>query len=370
MRQPMLMLRKPAVLLLLVLLSMPAMAAGRELAPRGGGQTSYHVTGPQVAFAGDRFLTVWSEPMNNIGTYLMGVFSNRSGRRIEDLAFPIMRMAGRPLQLVSTGDAYALFWVGPANETHLTDIDVNGRMIRTRTLALPPFVTMRAGWNGTHFLVALRHPSGITHYADALLLDRDGNITRRNLPLRIESFAFAIEPHDDGFTVVSTGFTGIFAYRITNEGAVAEIAIDPVATGLWLPATATTANGDTLVVWTATTAQVTQLKSATLTRDGNVAGVRIIHTFDTTCVRLRGLLRSGDEFVAVYDRLLPDNHLALETMTFGPGGVRVVTRIHDATADPSAASSGTSLFVAYTPAMQLPFRIEGSGVAPSGVARL
>jgi hypothetical protein len=364
----MLMPRKPLFVLLL-LLSLPAMAAGRELAPRGGGQTSYHVTGPQVAFAGDRFLTVWSEPMGDIGTYLMGVFSNRSGRRIEELAFPIMPMPGRLVQLVSTGDAYALFWVGPTNQTHLTDIDVNGKVIRTRALALPPFVTMKAGWNGTHFLIALRHPSGITHFADALLLDRDGNITRRNLPLRIESFAFDIAPHDDGFTVVSTGFTGIFAYRITNEGAIAEIAIDPAATGLWLPATTTTANGDTLIVWTAGNAQLSQLKSATLTRDGQVGEIRVIHTFDTSSVRVRGLLRSGDEYVVVYDRLLPNHQIALETMTFGPGGAPVVARIHDAVLDPSAASSGTSLFVAYSPATQLPFRIEGIGIASNGGAR-
>ena len=79
--------------------------------------------------------------MSSIGTHLMGAFSDASGRRITTVAFPIVRsFRGRALQLVGTGDSYALFWKDWLDRTYLTDIDLNGQVTRTTMLALPQHI--------------------------------------------------------------------------------------------------------------------------------------------------------------------------------------------------------------------------------------
>ena len=361
----MLMPRKPAVLLLLVLLSMPAMAAGRELAPRGGGQTSYSINGnPHTAFAGDRFLTVWREPMGHIGTYVMGAFSDRTGRTINDLAFPIMRMNGELQQFVPAGNGYALFWNDPEGRGHLTDIDLNGKVVRTRalTFTFSLFRGLRAAWNGTHFLVAVSYGGNA---AEALLLDREGTVVHRNLALRPDSALFEIVPDAEGFTVLATGFAGISAYRITSDGTLAE---RPLGRAHGRAVSAATADGNLLVVWTASTPATTDLHAAVLTRDLEVRDPRVIHTFDSWMARARGLQRNGAEYVLVYDRNLADNSFALETMRFDGNGVLGITRVHDSVREPSAASNGSVIFVAFAASNELPFRVEGTSVAPNGSA--
>lgn len=365
-------LRKVVLSLSLVLLASPALAAGRELAPRGGGPTSYNAEGALVAFAGDRFLTVWVESMDNIGTHLKGSFSDASGRKTTDLAFPIMPFAQRPVQLVSTGDAFALFSAGASGEqTHLTEIDLDGRMIRTRALALPHLFDLRAAWNGTRFVVALRPFSGTALPSEAVLLDRDGNITQRTT-LGVEAFAFALQPDADGFTLLTTGFRGVYAYRITNGGAMVrtpvELSGDAIQGAItpWLPVIAPLPNGDAIAVWTTGNAQRTEVKSVVIARSGEIHDVRVRHTFDSPSVRALELLRSGDHYTLLYERLLENSAMVLETLTFDAAGARVVARISEATLSPSAAVSGNVLFVAYTPARELPYRVNGVAVAPDG----
>ena len=363
--------RKFFVLVLILALTSPALAAGRELAPRGGGQTSYHAQTPLVAFAGNRFLTVWRESRGTLGTFIMGAFSDASGRRVTDLAFPIIPAPGTPQHLISAGDGFVLFSLDGASRTVLTEIDLDGRALRTRTLALPRSSIVRAAWNGTYFLVALRRPIFANPGAEALLLDRNGDVVRGGLPLQPDAFAFAIAPDDVGFTTVATGHRGVFAYRVTNGGAMTEALLETANPDLvWMPAVAKTANGETLAVWTLTQAHQTQVKSALLARDGTAGETRVVHTFDSGAVRPLALLRRGEEYVLAYDRLRPDHSLALETLTFGAAAAPVVTVISESVTEPAAVANGGTLFASWTPAKELPFRIVGTAIAPTGTVEL
>jgi hypothetical protein len=235
-------------LVIALLLATNIFAVGRELAPRGAAPTSYAIRNPQVAFAGTRFLTIWTEDMGNIGLHLMGAFSDAGGHRVTTVAFPVLpSFAGHPLQLVGTGEGYAFFWRDANGITMLTDVDLAGNVTRTTTLALPRHIDLRVAWNGTRFFAALRHPPvGVTNDAEGFLLARSGEILRRDLPLDDQAYAFDVIANGDGFAAATSGFRGVFAYRITADGDVTSYALDETPSDF--PIVSTTSDGGLLVV--------------------------------------------------------------------------------------------------------------------------
>ena len=66
--------------LLLLILSLHAFAAGRELAPGVYGPSALTASNPLVAFAGGTFLTVWREYVGG-HTRIAGAFSDAHGHR-------------------------------------------------------------------------------------------------------------------------------------------------------------------------------------------------------------------------------------------------------------------------------------------------
>ena len=246
--------------LVAVLLSLAPtlLGAGREVAPRPVGPTPYATQLPSTAFAGERFLTIWFEQRGGIGSAIMGAFSDREGRRVTAEAFPILLTAiNHYLQVVGTGDSYTIFWRDRFGGTQLLELDLEGRAIRQATVQLPQNITLSIGWNGTYFLAAMKHPAGIAHTAEAVLFDRNGRIVHRGIPLHDLGFRFEIVPENAGFTVLATGWDGLTAHRIANDGTSTGAFIEHaqgstttdyrplVATGVAQP------DGDVLVVWSA-----------------------------------------------------------------------------------------------------------------------
>ena len=291
----------PYLLILLGFVSV-AGAAGRELGPRGGGATSYGVRRPLTAYAGGRFLTVWRESMGWIGDSLMGALSDGTGKRISSIAFPIQGAHGYPVQIVGTGDGFAMFELTSGHQSHLTRLDLEGRVTSTRPLALPFFVNMRAAWNGTRFLVAMRRSDGPPYRAEAILLDRDGTIVEGPFVLRDDAQNFAILPSAEGFTLIATGFSAVFAHRVTNEGATTEHLIEGNSGTMspWSPAVATTADEDMIAVWSHGSYMQSQIRSAVLTGDGTVRDARVLVDLPTSPVTALELMRAGDTHVLVY----------------------------------------------------------------------
>ncbi len=300
------------------LLALNAFAAGRELAPRGAAPTSYLVTQPLVAFAGEHFLTVWTEDMGDVGMHLMGAFSDASGRRITPLAFPVARsFVGRPLQLVGTGDAYALFWKDSLGITHLTDIDLAGRVTRATELALPQQIDLRVAWNGARFFAMLRHPAGITYDSEGFLLSRSGAVLRRNIPIDDQAYAYDVAANGDGFVGATSGFLGLFAYRITGEGDVTAFAIDARRAGV--PRVSTTADGGLLVVYSAEN----ELYAGTVST--------------STEFGRRVLVTSPQPMHVVHTRRAGDAHLVTYLdMAPGQSGIRTLRLAGDGTITPAS----------------------------------
>lgn len=331
-----------ALLLLLLSFVTDLRAAGRELGPRGGGPSAYNVRKPLTAFAGGRFLTVWEVPMGPIGTPLMGAFSDASGRRISDVAFPVSTVTPSPRQLVGTGDSFAMF-----TSTQLIDVDLEGRITTRRAHALAPFIDMTVEWNGSRFLAALWRPDG----AEALLLDREGRIVRVPLVLQRDLREFAIVPSADGFTMIATGASGVFAYRIGNDGTIGEQTIEH-GSGTTAPVAAPAAGGGVLAVWTRMLPDRREIRAADVSAAGTPANVRSL--FASSDFELRAIALAGSSVVYA-DSLGIRSSLFVSALT--------PPWIHWAT-----ATNGSAVFVAYVSTTAWPLRVQSVLVNANGTA--
>lgn len=247
-----------------VLLSANLFAAGRDLAPRGSAPTTYDVHTPLAAHAGDRFLTVWPESMWNLGVHLMGTFSDASGRRSTTVAFPVMKdFGGRPLQLIGTGDSYALFWKDRSDDTLLTDIDLEGRVTRTAVIAIPRSLQVTFGWNGTRFF-AVAVPESVVYLAEGFTLERSGEIVARGAMFEQRAYDFHIAGDGDGFAVATAGYNGVSVYRVAPDGGVTAHAVEEASA--FRAFLSPVANGDLLVVYTVGT----ELRASVVSASGMV----------------------------------------------------------------------------------------------------
>ena len=348
-------LRTPALVLLSLLSFADLLAAGRELGPRGGGPTSYGVRHAVTGYAGGRFLTIWREHMGHIGSPLMAALSDAEGRRLSPTSFPI-GIPGEPAHIAGMEDGFAVF----SSRGQLTEVNLDGRVTRTRATALPPFSSMRAEWNGSRFLVAMLREASTGYTAEAMLLDRDGNAIHRPPIERGLATGVAIVPDPDGFTLIVTSFHGVFGYRLTNDGEESEFRIaEPSGILLpWSPVAAATAGSDVLVVWASSMSRHSQLESAVVTREGEVRDARVLAQFEVSALHPLALVRSGNTHVVAYRK----EQSTIETLLLGAAApATLVTGVLDA----SAAASEHAIFVAYTPSTIFPLRIQS--VATTGV---
>lgn len=338
-----------------VIPSLSASAAGREIAPPPLAPTGYGSLQPTTAFAGNRFLTVWWEQMGDIGQYFKAAFSDASGQRISPAAFTLLQHDVNPdwMQLVGTGDAYVLFW-RQQGATYMTDVDLEGRPTQTRTLDVPTSVVAEAAWNGERFLLALRLPAGVVNDAEGVLLDRGGNVVRRQIAIYDLSWTFDIVPTATGFVAFSAG-DDLNAHYVANDGALQVRLIEP-ANGTSSTAVrpravvaTTLANGDIMAVWSAIpgTYQSTQLRSVTLRSDGTVSGILPVATRDGLLTPLH-LTKSGDGAVLAYTRQnLHQPFGVLMTQRIAATGAAAGEPVEGPRITaPSAASNGNLMFVA------------------------
>jgi hypothetical protein len=335
--------------------SLSVLAAGREIAPPPLAPTGYGSLQPTAAFAGNRFLTVWWEQMGDIGRYFKAAFSDASGQRVSPAAFTLLQHEVNPdwMQLVGTGDAYALFW-RQQGATYMTDIDLEGRPTRTVTLDVPASIVAEASWNGERFLLALRLPAGIVNDAEGVLLDRDGTVVRRQIGLYDLSWTFDIVPTATGFVAFSAG-DNLNAHSVANDGALQIRLIEPAegtsATAVRPRAVVATtlANGDIMAVWSAIpgTYQSTQLRSVTLRSDGTVSGILPVATRDGILTPLH-LTKSGDGAVLAYTRQnLHQPFGVLMTQRIAATGAAAGEAVEGPRiAAPNAAANGNLTFVA------------------------
>lgn len=243
--------------LVLSLVALDLAGSGREIAPRPLVPAAYNIGRVSTAFAADRFLTAWP-----FGTSVVGVFSDADGRRISDAWFPLVHdeRGITSMQLVGTGDSWALFWQNGIGTTHrMAHIDADGKLTRIISFEIPQRPVAPIVWNGTHFMT-------VTEAADAVIFDRDGTVLRL---AKLESADYrTVAAAGSGFAAMST-ISGITAQRVDAGGVSPRIDVERVFSVPRPHSLVTAQNdaGDVLAIWALGPDGV---KSAFLRRDGSV----------------------------------------------------------------------------------------------------
>lgn len=289
---------------LILLLAFAAIAhgEGRELAPREYGPTPYRPDRPQIAYGGDRFLTVWREEKFAYGAHIVGAFSDKTGKPVGP-SFTIVRGEARIADVVSTGDAFFVFR-DVVNGLEMIQLDPAGRELGSRhRIPLTTFNQTRIAWNGTYFLAVTRSNSP-TGDSQGVLFTRSGNVVRRYTALANMNDA-EIVTSDGSFYVLTTNRNGLFVERIDIGGAVTRTMIEEAfgfdATGYHVFGVTGAPHEDlgVLVLWSGADWRGHQLKAAVLEQDGTPIETHVIATGREQFTPLF-VIRSGSGFVAGY----------------------------------------------------------------------
>ncbi|PYQ26509.1 MAG: hypothetical protein DMF56_24100 [Acidobacteria bacterium] len=264
-------------LILPVLFALRLFAAGHPIAPRPLVAAPYPIRTGSTAFASGRFLSAWVYDTRGAGAHIVGVFSDRDGKRISPAWFTIVTAIDPPayLQLVATGDTYTLLWWSSATPLHIVSVDANGVATRDVATSLKFTYSSFFAWNGTHFIAVTPNLSA----GQAVIFDRDGAVLRRE-PLASSYHAHAA-PSGDGFITFAAGFNGLFAQRVAVSGESPRWKMDDGAGRAddYHPLSVKSvaqSNGDVLAVWiTRRFNETPELKSAVV-RDGPPSLIRIV----------------------------------------------------------------------------------------------
>jgi hypothetical protein len=365
-----------ASLLFVAAVAMFAQAAGRELAPREYGPTPYRTFNPLIAHTGGKFLTVWMESRGLLGSHVVGALSDASGQPLGP-SFTIVREAPASMDLVSTGDAFVLFQ-HKRGALEMIELDLDGRVTRSRTINVPELISSVA-WNGTRFL-AVNGNNTITADAQGILLSREGEIVRRRISI---AGAFST-PHEivvDGgdFIVLTAARDGLFADRITSEGAVTRTLIEEFggfAPTYYGPVRAIGAAADSglLLLWVSGIGpRGYEVRSTILRDDGTIGAVhRVAATEAAVLPHALSAMRAGDGYVVTFTEPrygeLGEALLQVTALTLDETGATIAA--HDPVligyGVPAAAAGAGVTVIAHTPSLFQRQRILHRTVDASG----
>jgi hypothetical protein len=247
-------------LTIILALATAALAQRPDIAPRPIVPIPYAVPTAAVAFAGGRFLTVWSHERPGQSD-LVGAFSDAEGKRISPAAFLILPNAGSgsvpfpAVQMIGMDDGYALFWIDVSETRHLMEIDLEGAVRSHVTVPVPRSALSalygeRYAWNGTHFFTVVRR--GLN--TEGFEFTRDGRIVR-TFTLERRFTDRAIVPANDGFLVfTASDITGVTLQRVTPNGlSEREYFLHPFGHRI---AATDAGNGESLAVWVSRDAEL------------------------------------------------------------------------------------------------------------------
>lgn len=348
----------PARALLLLVLSLTSLslaAAGRELAPPFLAPGRYVTIAPQVAFAGGRFLTVWQEDMDHLGSPIMGAFSDVTGRRSSARAYPLALPAitgPHSMRLIPSGDSFTLFWTDAVRGTTLmAHIDLEGRVTSTHTVALPGHFLGSYAWNGTHFLGIVQRNA--TYEAEGAIFDREGRIVRGAITIPFFTYAFDITVANGEFVAVTSGWDGIHVQTITTDGVQKHKSIERTTRGGTYRVTqgvvTPKGNGDVLVVWAGGGLGQDELKSIAFRRDGTLSEPSVLATHRGVITPLEVTRTAGSEYLAAYIAT-EGEEVALWTVQMDASGTRAaapVKRVTPAYLGATAAANHNTILVVH-----------------------
>ncbi len=357
----------PAVFLLSALSSL---AAGRMLPPRELAPTPYSTHLPATAFAGERFLTVWFEQRANF-TLIMGAFSDADGQRVSEQAFPILvTPMNHSLQLLGTGDSYAMFWRDNHGEMWMADLNLAGHVTALRYLPFLAHSSVRMAWNGAFFLALVSQPTTGERLTEAFLLDREGRIVRPAVPVGGQPLWFDIAAGAEVFTVVTGGWDGLFAHRVAIDGTSVATTIERSTTASRALRAVAIAkeNGDVLVIWSASGVDVADLKSVVLRPNGELSEVHVAGKAGVAPIHL---MPAGDGYLLATLAPTEAGRHAISSMAVGADGsfgAVSTTAIEIANWRATAASNGAVIQVVANPVVPAVSQIASVALSPNGTA--
>jgi hypothetical protein len=333
---------------LLLLASLNALAAGRELAPPPVIAADPVTSRTCVAEAGGRFLTVWFESRGSlVDTALMGILTDGRGARIGPPFFigAFKTWSSQAFDLVGTGDSFAVFQTSENGITRIIDIGLDGRVLRTRTLNLGPHVALRAAWDGTRFLAVMTRIETNTRLHSAALLSREGEVLKSGVPIQGTEIVREVVATPTRFLVLTADTRTFTAHDVTADGNVREMRIGKG--GAQSVTAAALANGDVLIAWSSLSTWCTLRVSRW--SNGMVSTEQTPYSGKDRVVPLRILRGAGRHLVAFVER--EDKEHVLSTLFVGDDGTARsgVTKSGVSVVDDAfdAAASGTGLFVGY-----------------------
>jgi hypothetical protein len=191
-----------------LLLPLPLLAAGHEIAAPVRIPSAYGSHAPVVASNGDGFLAVWRYDTGNAGQHVFAARFDGDGRQLgASFALLPFTEVGR-LQVFAVGSDYAVI-----NERVMTIVSAAGAVVRS--FPLPAYGI--ASGNGNRILLMAETPlSGF--FTDGMLLDTEGHVIRERIRFGSAS-ATDVDPFGDGFLVTLATGTGIYLQRVTRDGA-------------------------------------------------------------------------------------------------------------------------------------------------------
>lgn len=332
------MLRHVATLLVfLTLTAPPVAAAGRELGPSAIEPALPNVRALDIAFAGGRFLTVWSTH-----GAIMGELSDARGAIVSETSFVIVpAVEASSIALVATGDSFALFWSDVSRVLHMTDVDLSGRLTLTRTLALPRSISLHAAYDGVHFLVTALPLERFRSGDEAFLLNRAGDVLVGGIALG-EGSTVHIGVRADSFVAFTVGRSLLVAHEISADGLMAETILRSGVSEL-----SVVTNGS-LLIWSERDGTRSRLMSGVWS--GDALGPVHVLAMQTGSMFPVHLERSGDGYVLAVTTFHDEGLTMLSTLILGGDGTPIDADESRAVTIgrffPRAASSGESFVVA------------------------
>ncbi|HKO58931.1 MAG TPA: hypothetical protein VJ276_23900, partial [Thermoanaerobaculia bacterium] len=257
-----------SLLAVCLLLPLPLLAAGHEIAVPVSIPSAYGNYAPLVASNGDGFLAVWRHDTLNAGQHVYAARFDADGRQVgASFALLPFTAVGR-LQLLAVGSDYALL-----NERVMTIVSAAGAVIRS--FELPAYGIAAA--NGDRILLM-----GDT---DGTLLGVDGRTIREHIRFGTTTTATDVDPLGDGFLVTLVTGNSIYLQRVTRDGA-AEGGLVEVAPSVLRLARSAVRGDEVLVAYFAGFANSTHIDGALVRINRGVERVGTLESGFTSYIGL------------------------------------------------------------------------------------
>ena len=290
---------RPLLGLFVFLASFHALAAGRDVAPRPIVPAVATGFGSSIAFAADRFLSVWVFSPDYSTMSIVGALSDANGRRISPSWFPVVTDArASSVSVFGTGDSFTLFWHDqsfPSTTLRMAELDGNGAITARGITDLP--LDRVLAWNGTHFLG--------TSGADRIVFDREGKVLRRVFG---SGATLAAAASGDGFLVVLQGGVNALNFQRVSATAVSPLGFMPLVTNG--PVFVAPADGDQLLVASSIAQRPSRVNVALVRLDGNVVRSRVISSGPADSFPL-DFVRTTDGYRLTYAERIRIDHFIL-----------------------------------------------------------